>query len=33
MATTLDINCTDRTVDIDENTPLLRALRNDPALT
>lgn len=33
MATTLNINGTDQTVDIDENTPLLWALRNDLGMT
>ncbi len=33
MATTLNINGTDQTVDIDENTPLLWALRSDLGMT
>lgn len=33
MATTLNINGTDQTLDIDENTPLLWALRNDLGMT
>lgn len=33
MPTTLNINGTDQTVDVDENTPLLWALRNDLGMT
>jgi isoquinoline 1-oxidoreductase alpha subunit len=33
MATTLNINGTDQTVDVDDNTPLLWALRNDLGMT
>jgi isoquinoline 1-oxidoreductase subunit alpha len=33
MATTLNINGTDHTVDVDESTPLLWALRNDLGMT
>jgi isoquinoline 1-oxidoreductase alpha subunit len=33
MATTLNINGTDQTLDVDENTPLLWALRNDLGMT
>ena len=33
MATTLNINGTDQTIEVDENTPLLWALRNDLGMT